>query len=154
MLVVEHPGSGPREIWITGDAGAPPLLHVLLMITIPHATEGDPLTNTLAINSRRHGMSLHLPLFRVAMCMLLYNGDDDLPLHPAHPHLVAEGRAHAHEAIAITIHRTSVIGLIVTEVVLGDAEVVLLLALPPNHNVSKAQSHLACHPTDSNEVNP
>jgi hypothetical protein len=87
--------------------------------------------------------------------VLLYNGHYDPPLHPAHPHLVAEGRAHARdEAIAITIGRTSVIGLIVTEVGLGLAEVVLLLALPHNHNVSKAQSHLVHHQTHSNKANP
>jgi hypothetical protein len=154
MLVVEHPGSGPREIWITRDTGALPLLHVLLMITTPHATKGDPLTDTLTIDSCHHGMSLHLPLFHIAMCMLLYNGNDNPPLHPAHPHIVMEGCTHTHEAITITIRQISVIGPIITEVVLGDAEVVLLLALPLNHNISKAQSHLARHPTDLGEVNP
>jgi hypothetical protein len=154
MLVAERPGSGPREIRRTRDAGAPPLLRAIQMIITPHATEGDPLTDTLAIDSRRHGMSLHLPLFRAAICMLLNNGNYDPPLYPAYPPLVAEGHAHAHEATAITIGRTSVTGPIVTEVVLGVAEVVLLSALPPNHKVSKVRSHLARHPTDSSEANP
>jgi hypothetical protein len=84
MLVIKHSGSGPREIWITGDAGTLPLLHVLLMIIISHTTEGNPLTDTLAINGHRHDMSLHLPLFCIAMCMLLYNNNGNPPLYPVH----------------------------------------------------------------------
>jgi hypothetical protein len=154
MLVVEHPGFGPREIWSIRDTDALPL-HIAPMITTPHATEGDPLTDTLTIDSRHHGMSLRLPLFCVAICVLLYNSHYNPPLHPAHPHLVTEGHAHARdEAIAITIGQTSIIGLIVTEVGLGLTEVVLLLALLHNHDISKAQSHLAHHPAHSNKVNP
>ena len=152
MLVVERPGFGPREIWRIRDTDALPLLHVTPMITTPHATKGDPLTDTLAIDSRRHGMSLHLPLFRVAICTLLYNGNYDPPLHPAYPRLVVEGHAHPHEATAITIGWTNVIGPIVTEVVPGVTEIVLLPALPTN--VSKVQSHPARYPPDSNEANP
>jgi hypothetical protein len=69
--------------------------------------------------------------------MLLNNGNYDPPLYPAYPPLVVEGHAHAHEAAAITIGRTSITGPIITEVILGVTEVVLLSALPPNHKVSK-----------------
>lgn len=147
MLVVERPGFGPREIWETRDAGALPLLHVAPMIITPRTTEGDPLTD-VANDSCHHHTSLHFPLFRVAICVLLYNGDYDPPLHPGHAPLIMEGHAHAHKA-TITIGQTSVIGLIVTEVVLG----VTLPAFPPDHNALKAQPHLAHYPTNS-EANP
>lgn len=137
MLVVERPGFGPREIWETRDAGTLPLLHVAPMIITPHTTEGHPLTD-VAIDSCHLHTSLHFPLFRVAICVLLYNGDSDPPLHPA----------HAHKA-TITIGQTSVIGLIVTEVVLG----VTLLAFPPDYNALKAQPHLTRYLTNS-EANP
>ena len=144
ILVVERPGFGPREIWETRDAGALPLLHIAPMIITPHTTEGDPLTD-VAIDNHHHHTSLH---FRVAIWVLLYNGDYNPPLHPARAPLIVEGHTHTHKATA-TIGQTSVIGLIITEVVLG----VTLPAFPPDHNALKAQSHLTPYPTNS-EANP